>query len=155
MRDGLGHAKSVLNINTDITEKKKLEVQLLRAQRMESIGVLASGIAHDLNNILAPITIAAQILRMKPLDEETEQMLGRIESSAQRGAEVVRQVLTFARGIEGQRTVLQPKHLMREVIKIVKETFPKNITLSFRVEDVWPVSGDATQLHQVLLNLCV
>jgi PAS domain S-box-containing protein len=155
MRDSVGQAKSMLIINTDITDKKKLEVQLLRAQRMESIGVLASGIAHDLNNILAPITIASQILRMKPLDEETEQMLSRIESSAQRGAEVVRQVLTFARGIEGQRTVLQPKHLMREVIKIIKETFPKNITLSFRVEDVWPVSGDATQLHQVLLNLCV
>ncbi|MDB6123157.1 MAG: hypothetical protein JWQ71_2150 [Pedosphaera sp.] len=156
MRDAQGKPKSVLVINADVTEKKKLEVQLLRAQRMESIGTLASGIAHDLNNILAPITIAAQILRMKSLDEETEQMVARIESSAQRGADVVRQVLTFARGIEGERALLQPRHLVKEVVKIIKETFPKAISVTNRVaEDLWPVTGDATQLHQVLLNLCV
>jgi two-component system, cell cycle sensor histidine kinase and response regulator CckA len=156
MRDAEGNPKSVLVINADITEKKKLEVQLLRAQRMESIGTLASGIAHDLNNILAPITIAAQILKMKPLDDETGHLVNRIESSAQRGADVVRQVLTFARGIEGERALLQPRHLVNEVIKIIKETFPKTITLSYRLaDDLWPVTGDVTQLHQVLLNLCV
>jgi two-component system cell cycle sensor histidine kinase/response regulator CckA len=156
MLDAEGNPKSVLVINADITEKKKLEVQLLRAQRTESIGTLASGIAHDLNNILAPITIAAQILKMKALDEETGHLVTRIESSARRGADVVRQVLTFARGIEGERALLQPRQLVKEVIKIIKETFPKTITLSYRMaDDLWPVTGDATQLHQVLLNLCV
>ncbi|MDB6021191.1 MAG: hybrid sensor histidine kinase/response regulator, partial [Pedosphaera sp.] len=156
MCDEKGNPKSILVINTDLTEKKKLELQFLRAQRLESIGTLASGIAHDLNNILAPIAIASQILRMKPMDEEARQMLDRIETSAHRGADVVRQVLTFARGMEGERALLQPRHLLREVIKIAEETFPKSITISYSTADnLWPVMGDATQLHQVLLNLCV
>ena len=149
--------KSVLNINTDITDRKKLEEQFLRAQRMESIGTLAGGIAHDLNNILAPISIAAQIMRMKPMDKETEEMVDRIESSAHRGADVVRQVLTFARGIEGERALLQPRHLLKEVVKIAQDTFPKSIVVSCSVaEDLlahqWRMPP---QLHQVLLNLCV
>lgn len=156
IRDEHGEPKSILLINTDVTEKKKLEIQFLRAQRMESIGVLASGIAHDLNNILAPIAIASQILRMRPLDQESTQMIDRIETSAHRGANVVRQVLTFARGIEGERALLQPRHLLREIIKIAEDTFPKSIDISYNTaEELWPVMGDATQLHQVLLNLCV
>jgi PAS domain S-box-containing protein len=156
MRDEFGNPKSILVINTDITEKKRLEVQFLRAQRMESIGTLASGIAHDLNNILAPISIACQILRMTSTDDETLQLVERIESSSHRGADVVRQVLTFARGIEGERALLQVRHLIREIVKICEQTFPKNITISCVTgENLWPVMGDATQLHQVLLNLCV
>jgi len=156
MRDEQGNPKSVLIINTDITEKKQLEAQFLRAQRMESIGTLAGGIAHDLNNILAPISICAQIMRMKPLDKETEEMVDRIETSAHRGAEVVRQVLTFARGIEGERALLQPRHLLKEVLKIAQDTFPKSIAITYSVgEDLWPITGNATQLHQVLLNLLV
>ena len=146
----------LLSVFKDISEKKRLEGQLLRAQRMESIGALAGGIAHDLNNILAPITVAAQMLRMKPLDEETEQLLTRMETSAQRGADVVRQVLTFARGIEGERTLLQPRRVINEVLKIAKETFPRTILISSRLAgDLWPMLGDATQFHQVLLNLCL
>jgi PAS domain S-box-containing protein len=156
MRDERGMPKSVLIIHTDITDRKKLEAQFLRAQRMESIGTLASGIAHDLNNILAPISIAAQILRMKSLDDEANQLIARIESSAYRGAEVVKQVLTFARGVEGERVLLQTRHFLREIDKIVEETFPKSIEHFCSVgENLWPIMGDATQLHQVLLNLCV
>ncbi len=156
MRDEGGHPKSVLIINTDITERKSLEAHFLRAQRMESIGTLASGVAHDLNNILAPISIAAQILRMKPLDQETEELVNRIEASAHRGAEVVRQVLTFARGIEGERALIQPRHLIKEIIHMAEDTFPKSINISYSVaEDLWPIVADATQLHQVLLNLFV
>ena len=156
MRDERGRPKSILMINTDITEKKSLEMQFLRAQRMESIGTLASGIAHDLNNILAPISIAAQILRMRPLDQETEEMVTRIETSAHRGAEVVRQVLTFARGIEGDRALLQPRHLIKEIINMAQDTFPKSINITYLVpEELWPVMADSTQLHQVLLNLFV
>ncbi|MBI4660726.1 MAG: response regulator, partial [Verrucomicrobia bacterium] len=140
----------------NITEKKKLEAQFLRAQRMESIGTLASGIAHDLNNILAPILMAAQILRLKPTDEQYERVLGIVEANAERGTGIVKQLLTFARGVEGARVAIQPRYLLKEITKLTKETFPKNITTTFQVcSDAWTVLGDATQLHQVLLNLCV
>jgi PAS domain S-box-containing protein len=140
----------------DITERKSLEKQLLRAQRLESIGTLAAGIAHDLNNILAPILMSAQLLEMDAVDDEQRQLLATIHASAKRGADVVTQVLTFARGAEGQRMTLQIKHLLKEIQKIFKETFPKNIKFALEVpKDLWTITGDATQLHQVLLNLCV
>jgi two-component system, cell cycle sensor histidine kinase and response regulator CckA len=147
--------KSVLMINSDITETKKLESQFLRAQRLESIGTLASGIAHDLNNILSPILMATGILRQS-LGPEDQQMVGIIEGSAERGAGIVKQVLTFARGVEGERVLLQPKHLLTEMVKVMVQTFPKNVDIKTHfAPDLWTVSGDATQLHQVLLNLCV
>jgi PAS domain S-box-containing protein len=147
--------KSVLLINSDITETKKLESQFLRAQRLESIGTLASGIAHDLNNILSPILMATGILRGS-LKKEDQQMIDIIEGSAERGAGIVKQVLTFARGVEGERVLLQPKHLLGEMVKVMMQTFPKNIDIKTRfAPELWTVQGDATQLHQVLLNLCV
>ncbi|MHB8522218.1 MAG: PAS domain S-box protein [Limisphaerales bacterium] len=156
VRDDQGRPKSVLAIDTDVTEKKTLEAQFLRAQRLESIGTLASGIAHDLNNILAPIQMAAQLLREESSQAEREKMLDTIATSAERGAGIVRQVLTFARGVEGERVLVQLRHLVRDLAKIMKETFPKNITVRTHApKDVWPVTSDATQMHQVLLNLCV
>jgi PAS domain S-box-containing protein len=148
----------ILTVSTDITEKKQLEAQFLRAQRMESIGTLASGIAHDLNNILTPVLATAQLLQMTltNLDERSQQMLQVLEANAKRGAELVKQVLSFARGVEGKQTILQIKHLIREIQQIAKGTFPKSIELWTEVpEDLWTVTGNATQLHQVLMNLCV
>jgi PAS domain S-box-containing protein len=154
--DAAGEPKSILCINTDITEKKKLEAQFLRAQRMESIGTLAGGIAHDLNNVLSPIIMAVDLLKMKNSDPATGDVLDTLESIARRGADMVQQVLSFARGVEGDRVTVQPKHLVKEIQKIVADTFPKNIELKVAVEpDLWNVLGDPTQLHQVLLNLCV
>ena len=76
--------------------------------------------------------------------------------SAKRGADIVRQVLSFARGVEGERVEIQPKHLLRDLEKIIKDTFPKDIRLEFSIPvDTWTVLGDPTQLHQILLNLCV
>jgi PAS domain S-box-containing protein len=156
VRDEDGAPKSILIINTDITEKKSLERQFLRAQRLESIGTLASGIAHDLNNILAPILMSIGLLRRAFIDADTQKLLTTIEASAERGADIVRQVLTFARGIEGERIVLQPRHLINDLVKIMVQTFPKNIEIKTQFpKDLWQVTGDATQLHQVLLNLCV
>ncbi len=153
--DGDGKPKSVLVFNTDITETKKLESQFLRAQRLESIGTLASGIAHDLNNILSPILMSVGILR-RNIDPSAERMLSIIEGSAERGAGIVKQVLTFARGVEGERVLLQPKHLISELSKIMAQTFPRNIDIQTQFPpELWTVMGDATQLHQVLLNLCV
>ena len=147
--------KSVLMINSDITETKKFESQFLRAQRLESIGTLASGIAHDLNNILSPILMATGILRQSVAPED-QQMVQIIEGSAERGAGIVKQVLTFARGVEGERVLLQPKHLLAEMVKVMVQTFPKNIDIKNQfAPELWMVLGDATQLHQILLNLCV
>ncbi|MHC5935563.1 PAS domain-containing hybrid sensor histidine kinase/response regulator [Nostoc sp.] len=156
--DEQGKPKSILTVDTDITEKKHLEAQLFRAQRLESIGTLASGIAHDLNNILTPILAGAQLLPLKfpDADKRTRHLLEILEINAKRGADLVKQVLSFARGVEGKRITLQLKHLIVEVAKILKETFPKSIEISTDVpQDLWMVSGDSTQLHQVLMNLCV
>ncbi len=156
IRDKAGKPKSVLGINTDITEKKKIEAQFLRAQRMESIGTLAGGIAHDLNNILAPILISIELLQKSARDRQSAKLLKTIHTSAQRGADIVRQVLSFARGVEGERIEIQPKHLLNDLAHIINDTFPKNILQDFTVpREIWTISGDATQVHQVLLNLCV
>lgn len=156
--DGEENPKSILIVNTDITERKQLESQFLRAQRMESIGTLASGIAHDLNNELTPILASTQLLLLQPNinEEKRQKLLTTIETSTKRGAALVKQVLLFARGVEGKRTVIQVRHLIADIQKIVKETFPKSIEVHTNVpEDLWTVTADATQLHQVLINLCV
>lgn len=156
VRDEAGAPKSILAINVDVTEKKKIEAQFLRAQRMESIGTLAGGIAHDLNNILAPILMSAEVLKEMITDKEAQGILETVQNSAQRGAELVRQVLTFARGVEGRRVELNLIHLLKDIHKVIRETFPKNIKPVFQLgKEVWPVTGDPTQLHQVLMNLVV
>ncbi len=156
VRDADGRPRSVLSINTDVTEHKKLEGQFLRAQRLESIGTLASGVAHDLNNILAPILMSAPLLREDLPPEISERIITTIEESAQRGAQIVKQVLTFARGVEGDRVLIDPTYLVKEMVQIAGETFPKSIGITARYSDnVWPVEGDPTQLHQVILNLSV
>jgi two-component system, cell cycle sensor histidine kinase and response regulator CckA len=156
VRDEKGVPKSILIINTDITEKKRMEGQFLRAQRMESIGTLAGGIAHDLNNVLSPILMAIDMLQLKAADEASRKWLDVLRTNAERGADMVRQVLSFARGVEGERVALQPKHMIKEIIKILRETLPKSIEISFKIpNDLWIVSADATQIHQVLMNLCV
>jgi PAS domain S-box-containing protein len=156
VRDADERPTSILSILTDITEQKRLEQQFLRAQRMESIGTLAGGIAHDLNNILTPITMAVEVLRLKMTDKKSEETLATIASSAQRGAEMVSQVLSFARGVEGRRVEVQMRHLITDILKMCRDTFPKDIqTVNTAGAEVWTLEGDPTQLHQVILNLCV
>ncbi len=148
--------KSILTVDTDITQKKELEKQFLRAQRMESIGTLASGIAHDLNNVLSPILMSVQLLQNKSRSQQEISMLSIVENNAKRGANLVKQVLSFARGIEGERTVISVKELVLEMKQIVEQTFPKTITFNRSIpQNVWQIWGDSTQLHQVLLNLCL
>ena len=156
IRDGQGRPKSLLIINTDITERKQLEEQFFRAQRLESLGVLVSGIAHDLNNALTPVLIGAGMLRGENLSPEAAGILDTVESSAQRGSEMVRQVLAFARGGDSGRIVIRVDRLVKEMGKIIVDTFPKNIECRIRVDaDCNPVSAAPTQLHQILMNLCV
>jgi PAS domain S-box-containing protein len=152
----VGGQECALAFFLDVTERKKMETQFLRNQRMESIGTLAGGIAHDLNNALAPILMSAQLLRLRLDDPDMRKLLDVLEASAQRGAEMVKQVLTFARGIEGKHGVVQLKHLIRDMATMTKQTFPRSISIKEQVSnEIWPVSGDATQLHQVVLNLCI
>ena len=158
VRDGENQPQFVLVVSTDVTSKKQLEAQFFRAQRLESIGTLASGIAHDLNNILTPVLATAQLLQMEVFNQDRRsiELLRILETNARRGAEIISQVLSFARGVEENNTILQTAHLIREVQQIIRGTFPKSMELQVDVsKDLWTVTGNATQLHQVLMNLCV
>ncbi len=157
IRNEAGEPLAHLSINADITEKKRIETQFLRAQRLESVGILAGGIAHDLNNVLAPILMSIALLKLKmPENEKVQKQLDQLAAYAQRGANLVKQVLTFGRGVENQRVLMQPKHIGREIEQIISDTFPKNIDFEFSISaDLWPINGDPTQLHQTILNLCV
>jgi CheY-like chemotaxis protein len=156
--DQIGKPVRMIGIHMDITEKKQLEAQFLRAQRLESLGTLASGIAHDLNNILTPILAVVQLLPLKlpNLNNNTQQLLKTLESSAQRGADLIKQILSFARGVEGKRVNLQIHHLLFEIEQIIHQTLPKSIDIHSNIPaNLWTISGDTTQLHQVFMNLCV
>ena len=156
VRDDAGNPKSILMVDTDITEKKSLESQFLRTQRLESLGTLAGGIAHDLNNVLGPILMGAEVMKRRTSDIPSLKLLDSMEASARRGAEMVKQVLAFARGIEGERAHVPVKHLIDEMITLITETFPKSLVIRKNLhKDVPAVLGDATQIHQVLLNLAV
>ncbi|MBF2008330.1 MAG: PAS domain S-box protein [Chlorogloeopsis fritschii C42_A2020_084] len=156
VRDQQGTPKSILTVNTNITQKKQLEAQFLRTQRLDSLGTLASGIAHDLNNILTPMLMSAQLLQMKISDERHQPLLQTLTNNTQRGAALVKQVLSFARGVEGKRTILQIQHLILEIKQLAQQTFPKNIEFKTEIEpNLWTISGNATQLHQMLINLVI
>ena len=156
VRDERGNPKGILAVNTDVTERRSIQLQLLRVQRLESIGTLAGGIAHDLNNVLTPILMGLEGLSLRHPDQGTRRILELMKTTVLRGASIVRQVLSFARGIEGERSEVQLKHVLREIAQIIEETFPRSIEIRSRVpKDLPPVWGDVTQIHQVLMNLCV
>lgn len=156
VRNEQGQPDYVLIVHTDKTEQKRAEEHLLRAQRMESIGTLAGGIAHDLNNILSPILMAADMLQLNLTDPESSRWLGLVRENAERGADLIKQVLTFARGLEGERVNVQLKHIVKDLVNVLRETLPKSIMLKSDVApELWTVSADPTQMHQVLMNICV
>ena len=157
VRNEIGQPDYFLVINTDITNLKQAEDQLYRAQRMESIGTLAGGIAHDLNNVLSPILMSVEMLQSDELiDKNGEPWLSIIRENTTRGASLIKQVLTFARGAEGERINVQLRHLVKDLIKVLGETLPKTITVKFNVApELETISGDPTQIHQVLMNLAV
>lgn len=156
VRDDAGTPQSIMAINTDVTERRRIEQHLLQKQRMESLGTLAGGMAHDLSNVLSPILMAAQMLHEEEDDAERGELLDLIEETARHGADMIHQVLAFARGVEGRRVPVSVRGRVDDVGRFVQDTFPAGIRLEQDVDDdVWTVTGDATQLHQVLVNLCV
>ncbi|HZV33864.1 MAG TPA: PAS domain S-box protein, partial [Verrucomicrobiae bacterium] len=156
LRDDKGEPKSILVINTDVTEKKQIEAQFLRTQRMETIGALAGGIAHDLNNALGPILMASSLLKKEVSTPEGARLLEMLAGSAQRGAEMVRQILSFSRGVGGTPEPLDIRAIVQEMVQLAKKTFPRSITIEAAIaEDLPKLIGNSTQLHQMLMNLCI
>jgi two-component system, cell cycle sensor histidine kinase and response regulator CckA len=154
--DAEGRVLEFQSVGRDITELKRLEAQLLHAQRLESLGTLAGGIAHDLNNILAPILVSINLLQREWSDEKSQSRLEMMRRNIVRGSEMIKQVLTFARGSTGERVPLLPASLLKEIVRLMRETLPGTISIEAVIpDDLWPITGDATQLHQVLVNLCV
>lgn len=156
IRDEAGSPKARLSIATDITEKKQLEAESLRAQRLENLGMLAAGIAHDFNNALAPITMAGPLLRQQVRDPAGLRMLNIIEQCSNRGAALVHQMLSFVRGTTGGKQLTQMRHVLREVVELSQSSFPKSIQIEAHLpNDLWPIMADPTQMHQIFLNLSV
>ena len=148
--------KSILIIDTNITDKRRLESQFLRAQRLESIGTLAGGIAHDLNNVMTPITLSLELLKERCPDDQSQRFITMIERNAQRGTDLIKRVVSFAKGNEGEHKIIRVSDVISEIKRIVRETFRRDIDINVDMPgDLWAVSGDATQLGQVLMNLCV
>jgi two-component system, cell cycle sensor histidine kinase and response regulator CckA len=158
IKDRTGVPYRVVGLAEDITERKLTEAVLRRTERLESLGTLTSGIAHDLNNVLTPILGIVQLLPLKVanMDESTQGLLQILEDSTRRGADLVKQILSFTRGIESKPTNTQVSYLLLEIQKIIHQAFPKNIELSLELpQDLWTIEADSTMLHQVFMNLCV
>ena len=156
MCDSAGRPVSIFGVMRDVSEKKNFEAEVYRTQRLESIGALASGIAHDLNNVLAPILMALHTLQQRFTDENSQRWLSLIYKSAQRGRDLIEQMISFAKGASGERTPLQLDQIVGDLSKILRETLPRDIELDVRMADnLWGLTGDVTQIHQVLMNLCI
>ncbi|MEI8289164.1 MAG: PAS domain-containing protein [Verrucomicrobiota bacterium] len=156
VRDAEGQPKSILAFSVDITEQRKLEQQVARNQRIESLGTLSSGIAHDLNNVLTPIMMSIDLLKDQAHDPTLTKLIAGLESSTQRGAQLVKQILTFGRGVKGERIPVSLHAVAREIQLFIQETFPKSIHLECNLPaGLWSIIGDPTQIDQVLLNLAI
>ncbi len=156
IRDKNGEPKSILVVNTNVTEFRKLEKQFLRAQRMESLGAISSGIAHDLNNILSPIKLASKEINESYKDAKTEKLIDMLNKSVDLGTSLVRQILIFSRGNENGKIKLDTKKILLDFINFIENIFPSNIIFDIKIDGhLHPILADATQLNQILLNLAI
>jgi signal transduction histidine kinase len=156
LRDAKGEISHFIAIKQDITAQKTMETRFLQGQRMEAIGALAGGIAHDLNNVLSPTMLLTGLLKDKLTDESDLEILAMAHASAKRGANIIKQLLTYSRSQVGERSPVQPRHLIHDMIEIMRETFPRDLDIQQQLPvSLWTVLADSTQLHQVLMNLCV
>ena len=149
--------KAMLEVFQDVTEQKKLQLELLQIQKMESIGTLAGGVAHDFNNILAIVLAYTTALERSADDKiKISEYCHTISQAVSRGAALVRQILTFARKADLVLVPINVADLIDEIISMLKRTFPKVITFKESIENDIPfINADRTQIHQTMLNLCV
>ena len=153
--DAAGRPLRMVGTHTDITERKELEEQLFNSQRLEAVGTLAAGVAHDLNNILTPILIGSEVLGEKLTEPRDRDMMALLAKGAKRGATIVRQLLTFSRDMAQNRVSLDPARLIRETTDLVRATYPADIAVALQLPGgLWTVTADPAQLQQVLVNLC-
>ena len=156
LRDESGHVRGYLCIDIDVTERKKRERTARRSQRLESIGTLAGGIAHDLNNVLTPILMGAKLLSSGRASVNREGILETLVASAHRGTDLIKQLLAFAGGIRGERCPIDVSQLIAETRQFVDHTLPKSIRIETMIEENCPqIMGDATEVSQILMNLCI
>ncbi|HYF02516.1 MAG TPA: ATP-binding protein, partial [Patescibacteria group bacterium] len=156
IKDSNGNPTSILSTNTDITEKRSIEKQLLRSQRLESIGTLASGVAHDLNNLLTPVVLGMELIKLQINDDQGRQRINSLVSIVQRGSSLIQQLLSFAKGKDGPREAMNVRYIIDESVKFVRETFPRNIDVQVDIaKDELIISGDSTQINQVIMNLLI
>lgn len=156
VHDAKGKLRNAVIVARDVTERNKLEEQYFRNQRIESLGTLAGGISHDLNNVLTPVILGVEALKRVHMDERGLAILNSISSSLRRGRDIVKQVLTFARGVEGGPMLIQTRHIVKEAVALMKETFPKSIAIVSNIpKTLWLINGDATRIDQLIMNLCV
>jgi two-component system, cell cycle sensor histidine kinase and response regulator CckA len=154
--DDFGVACAILIVDADITEKKRIELQLMQNQRLEMLGLLTGGIAHDLNNVLGPIVTAVEMLQERPGSEADDELLNIVKGSADHGVDLVRQLLAFARGDSGELSELSIDALVGSVLKLLYHVIPPGVEIKASIGDgLWRVNGDATQLRQALINLCI
>jgi len=152
----LSPSDQIIGVAFNINDRKFRESHLQHAQRLENLGLLAAGIAHDLNNILAPIIIAGSLMRPLAKDARQLRMIEILQVSAERGSKIVRQILGFARSNEGERGPIDLRHILREVLLVVQATFPRNIEVRPNIPtELDQVSANPTQIHQLILNLCI
>lgn len=155
-RDAEGRPLRLMGTHTDVTERKELESQLLHSQRLEAVGTLASGVAHDLNNILTPVLMASGILRDKLVDREDRELMTMLDEGGRRGAAIVRQLLAFSRSLAQDRVPVDPRQQLRDMAQLMRSSFPKEIRVAESIADVpGLVEAEPNQLHQVLMNLCL
>ena len=153
---GNGKPESILVLSEDAGELRQLKEDRLRSQRHECVGTLAGGIAHDLNNVLQPISMFLDLLRYRLPDTESREMLDAVEANLRRATELVRQILTFSSGVRTEQRAVDIPELISEVTNFIRSTFPKTIHLQVSVqENIQAVLGNATQIEQVLLNFSV
>ena len=156
VEDAEAKPKAFLVINTDVTENRLLEAKFLRSQRMESMGMMVGGIAHDLNNMLAPLLMSVDILQRSVEQPELEDMIGTMHKSAKNGAALVKQLLAFARGAEGKHVEVDLHPMLTEFVEFMGKTIKGNVSISISfLKPPPPVRADATQIKQVLMNLCI
>jgi two-component system cell cycle sensor histidine kinase/response regulator CckA len=154
--DKEGAITNYIAIKKDVTDRKQLERQFLRSQRMESLGLLAGGVAHDLNNVLAPIMMSLEMLDKGLEPNKRRKLIAGIQNGCERGSAIIKQILAFSRGLKGEHVPVQVRHLIKDMVKFTRETFPKNISIVADIpRDLWLLSADATQIHQVLLNVAI